>query len=135
MGKAVRNFEFNDKRITEYLLPIIELEDENNIFKKDFESWNNLVILLIEALKIYSEIGKKFDFSAMFNDLTGKIPYTGRRKKLEKNGGILIFTLFQEAIVDHIFNLKIDPNRRKIILQTNKRFKSDAIKMLKKVME
>ncbi len=135
MGKAVRNFNFNVERITQYLLPIIELEDEKNLFKKDFESWNNLVTLLVEALKIYSEIGRKFDFKVMFNDLTGKIPYTGRRKKIEKDGGILIFTLFQEAIVDHIYNLKIDPNRRKIILSTNKKFKTDAIKMLKKVLE
>ncbi|MEJ5307117.1 MAG: hypothetical protein WHT27_02295 [candidate division WOR-3 bacterium] len=133
MSKAVSNFNYDIDAITRYYIPLLELEDRKNLFKRNYEDWFNLITLLVEALKIYSE-DPKIDFNKIFSELTGKIPYTNsRRKKLEKEGGDLIFTLFSDSIVDYLFNLKIDVGRRNLIKQTVIKFKEDAKKNLSKL--
>lgn len=131
MTKAVTTFSFDVDAITSYFVPAIEVEDSRGLFKRDYESWFNLITLLIEAMRMHAD-ERKFDFNAMFNDLEGKIPYSGRRKKIEEIGGTMIFRLLNESIVDYMYNLKIDPQRRKIIMSSIKKFRDDSIKNLKK---
>lgn len=133
MSKAVSNFNYDIDAITKYYIPLLEIEDRKNIFKRNYEDWFNLITLLVEALKLYSE-DPKIDFNKIFSDLTGKIPYSNsRRKKLEKEGGDIIFILFSDSIVDYLFNLKIDTGRRNLIKQTVIRFKEEARKNLSKL--
>uniref|UniRef100_A0A7C3N4M2 Uncharacterized protein n=1 Tax=candidate division WOR-3 bacterium TaxID=2052148 RepID=A0A7C3N4M2_UNCW3 len=133
MSKAVSNFNYDIDAITKYYIPLLEVEDRKNIFKRDYDNWFNLITLLVEALKVYSE-DPKIDFNKIFSDLNGKIPYSNsRRKKLEKEGGDIIFTLFSDSMVDYLFNLKIDTGRRNLIKQTVVRFKEEAQKSLSKL--
>ncbi|HAF07415.1 MAG: hypothetical protein XD76_1324 [candidate division TA06 bacterium 32_111] len=133
MSKAVSNFNYDIDAITKYFIPLLEIEDTKNIFKRNYDDWFNLNTLLVEALKLYSE-DPKIDFNKIFSDLTGKIPYSNsRRKKLEKEGGNIIFILFCDSIIDYLFNLKIDTGRRNLIKQTVIRFKEEAHKNLSKL--
>lgn len=131
MSKAVSNFNYDIDAITRYYIPLLEIEDKKTIFKKDYESWFNLLTLLVEAMKIFSE-DQKIDFKKIFDELTGKIPYrNSRRKKLEMEGGNIIFSLFSDAMIDYIFNLKIDSQRRNLIKVTVFKFKDEAKKNLR----
>ncbi len=132
MGRAVANFDYDSEAVLMYFLPIIEVEDNGLYFKYDEDEWRTSIILIIEAFKAFSEADGKFDFKLMFEQLSGKIPYKGRRKNLEPIGGSIVFSLFNEAISDYMFNLKIDPMRKKIIMKTCKKFRNSTIKHLKK---
>lgn len=134
MGKAVVNFNFDVDAITKYFVPLLEVEDKKNIFKKDYEPWFNFLSLLIAALQFYSD-DENFEFMRVFEDLTGKAPYNGRRKRLEKEGTLLIFNLFTDSVTDYLFNLKIDPGRRNIIKATVIKFRDDAKRSILKFLE
>lgn len=131
MSKAVTSFKFDIDAITSYFVPAMEVEDKKGLFRKEHEEWFNLITLLIAAMGMHADEAK-FDFNIVFDDLEGKVPYTGRRKKIEEIGGTLIFRLLNESIVDYMYNLKIDPQRRKIIMHSVKKFRDDAVKTLKK---
>lgn len=125
MSKAVSNFSFDVDAINKYFVPLLEVEDRKNLFKKDYTLWFNFLSLIVEALRFYSE-EQGIDFSHVFEDLNGKVPYNGKRKKLEKEGALLVFSLFADSVTDYLFNLKIDPGRRLIIRQTVAKFKDDS---------
>lgn len=132
MSRAVSNFDYDTEAILMYFMPVLEIEDKDRLFKYDEDEWRMAIILLMEAFKAFSETEGKLDMKLMLNDLTGKIPYRGRRKNIEPEGGKLVFTLLNDMIADYMFNLKIDPMRKKIILKTSKKFKNAVIKYLKK---
>lgn len=134
MSKAVVNFNFDVDAINKYFVPLLEVEDKKNIFKKDYTLWFNFLSLIVEALRFYSE-DPSIDFKQVFDDLNGKIPYNGKRKKIEKEGALLIFSLFSDSVTDYLFNLKIDPGRRLIIRQTVAKFRDDSRKAVLKLLE
>lgn len=134
MGKAVSSYNYDIDSIVLYFIPMLEMEDNNNLFKYDIELWTDFTTLLFEAFKAFSEEEKgAFDFKMMFETLNGKIPYKGRRKKIEVEGGGKIFALLNESLVDYMFNQKVDSERKKIILKTAKKFKNLSIKKLQKI--
>jgi len=134
MSRAIVNYNFDADAIAGYFVSLLDMEDKKNLFKKDFQLWHDFISLIIQAFKFYSE-EEKFDFTLVFEDLTGKIPYNGRRKKIEKEGGDIIFSLFSDSVVDYLYNLKIDPGRRNIIKATAGKFKEDSRKALKKLLD
>ncbi len=134
MGKAVSSYNYDIDSIIQYFIPMLEMEDRKDLFKYNIELWTDFTILLFEAFKAFSEEEKgAFDFKMMFDTLNGKIPYKGRRKKIEIEGGKIIFILLNESLVDYMFNQKIDSERKKIILKTAKKFKNLSIKKLQKI--
>lgn len=132
MSRAVSNFNYDTEAILMYFLPVLEMEDKEGLFKYSEDEWRTAIILLMEAFKAFAESDGKFDIKLMMKELSGKIPYKGRRKNIEEQGGKLIFSLLNEMISDYMFNLKIDPMRKKIILKTSKKFKNAVIRYLKK---
>ncbi|MGE3062770.1 MAG: hypothetical protein AB7T10_03970 [bacterium] len=134
MSKAVANFIFDVDAINKYFVPLLEVEDRKNLFKKDYGLWFDFLSLIVEALRFYSE-DPKIDFKQVFDDLNGKVPYNGRRKKLEKEGALLVFSLFSDSVTDYLFNLKIDPGRRLIIRQTVAKFKDDSKESILKLLD
>jgi len=128
MSKAVENFNFNHHIITEYFISLIEFNDTQKIFNKSIKAWEDLTVLLIEALKLHSNKEIKFDFYLMFKDLSGKIPYKDNVKKIDKTSATIIFNAFHDALVDSLYNIKIDKNRRNIIIAASDDFKKNVIK-------
>ncbi|MDY6788222.1 MAG: hypothetical protein SVK54_08890 [candidate division WOR-3 bacterium] len=135
MSRAVANFDYDIDAVVNYLLPIVEVSDDENLFNYDSEEWYNLTALLLEGLKLYSEEERKFDFKLMFRDLRGKIPYKGKRVNVEYDGGKMVMILFCDAVNDYLLNLKMDPARKKIIAKTARNFKKYAIKGLKQYVK
>ncbi|MDD3803877.1 MAG: hypothetical protein PHW02_05795 [bacterium] len=134
MSKAVANFTFDVDAINKYFVPLLEVEDRKNLFKKDYGQWFDFLSLIVEALRFYSE-DPTIDFKHIFEDLNGKVPYNGRRKKLEKEGALLVFSLFSDSVSDYLFNLKIDPGRRLIIRSTVAKFKDDSKAAILRLLE
>ncbi|PIP12968.1 MAG: hypothetical protein COX48_05660 [bacterium (Candidatus Stahlbacteria) CG23_combo_of_CG06-09_8_20_14_all_34_7] len=134
MSKAVSNFDFDVDAINKYFVPLLEVEDRKNLFKKDYGLWFDFLSLIIEALRFYSD-DSQIDFKQVFDDLNGKVPYNGRRKRMEREGSLLIFSLFSDSVTDYLFNLKIDPGRRLIIRSTVAKFKDDSKRAIIKLLE